>query len=66
MREVLQLAQQQGVKPERVDAKHLVARVGDVTHQGVLAELEPLPAWHEDELVEAVTAAIQRGIVHIQ
>lgn len=57
MREVLQLAQQHGVKPERVDAKYLVARVGDVSHQGVLADLEPLPPWHEDELVEAVAAA---------
>ena len=58
MREVLQLAQQHGVKPERVDAKYLVARVGDVSHQGVLADLEPLPPWHEDELVEAVAGAI--------
>jgi 23S rRNA (guanosine2251-2'-O)-methyltransferase len=57
MREVLQLAQQHGVKPERVDAKYLVARVGDVSHQGVLADLEPLPPWHEDELVEAVAGA---------
>jgi 23S rRNA (guanosine2251-2'-O)-methyltransferase len=57
MREVLQLAQQHGVKPERVDAKYLVARVGDVSHQGVLADLAPLPPWHEDELVEAVAAA---------
>jgi 23S rRNA (guanosine2251-2'-O)-methyltransferase len=57
MRELLQLAQQHGVKPERIDARQLSARVGDVTHQGVLAELDPLPPWHEDELVEAVGAA---------
>jgi 23S rRNA (guanosine2251-2'-O)-methyltransferase len=57
MRELAQLAQQQGVKPERIDARQLSARVGDVAHQGVLAELDPLPPWHEDELVEAVGAA---------
>jgi 23S rRNA (guanosine2251-2'-O)-methyltransferase len=57
MRELLALAQQAGVKPERAEAKQLAARVGDVVHQGVIAEVEPLPAWHEDELVDAVGAA---------
>lgn len=59
MRELLQVAQQQGVKPERVEAKQLGGRVGDVNHQGVVAEVEPLPPWHEDELLEAVLAADQ-------
>jgi 23S rRNA (guanosine2251-2'-O)-methyltransferase len=54
MRELIQLAQAVGLKPERLDAKALAARLGDVTHQGVMAEIEPLPAWHEDELVKAV------------
>lgn len=57
MREILQLAQQLGLKPERVDAKVLVARLGDVAHQGVMLEVEPLPPWHEDELVNALTSA---------
>jgi len=57
MRELLQLAQQYGVKPEKVDAKLLAARTGDASHQGVLAEVDPLPPWHEDELIEAVSAA---------
>jgi 23S rRNA (guanosine2251-2'-O)-methyltransferase len=57
LRELLQLAQQQGVKPERVDAKQIAGRLGDVTHQGVLAEVDPLPPWHEDELIDAVGAA---------
>jgi 23S rRNA (guanosine2251-2'-O)-methyltransferase len=57
MREVLQLAQAAGNKPERVDAKALAARLGDVAHQGVMAEVDPMPAWHEDELVEALGAA---------
>jgi 23S rRNA (guanosine2251-2'-O)-methyltransferase len=57
LRELLQLAQQQGVKPERVDAKQIAGRLGEVSHQGVLAEVDPLPPWHEDELVDAVGAA---------
>ena len=56
MRELLQLAQQAGVKPERVDAKNLDSRVGNVVHQGVVAEVDPLPPWHEDELVAALSA----------
>jgi 23S rRNA (guanosine2251-2'-O)-methyltransferase len=55
MRELLQLAQQAGIKPERVDAKSLDSRVGNVVHQGVVAEVDPLPPWHEDELVAALT-----------
>jgi 23S rRNA (guanosine2251-2'-O)-methyltransferase len=57
MRELLALAQQAGVKPERLEARQLAARVGDVVHQGVVAEVDPLPPWHEDELLEAVGAA---------
>jgi 23S rRNA (guanosine2251-2'-O)-methyltransferase len=57
MREVLKLADAAGIKPERVDAKALAARLGDVAHQGVMAEVDPLAPWHEDELVEALTAA---------
>jgi 23S rRNA (guanosine2251-2'-O)-methyltransferase len=57
MREVLQLAQQLGIRPERMDAKSLAGRLGDVAHQGVLLEVDPLTPWHEDQLVEAVVAA---------
>ncbi|MFO7326529.1 MAG: 23S rRNA (guanosine(2251)-2'-O)-methyltransferase RlmB, partial [Pseudomonadota bacterium] len=57
MRELLQLARQHDIRPERVDARQLAARLGAVSHQGVLAEVEPLPPWHEDELLEAVAAA---------
>jgi len=57
MRELLQLVQQCGVKAERVETRVLAARVGEASHQGVVAEVEPLPAWQEDELVAAVTAA---------
>lgn len=57
MRELQKLAQQQGLKVERVEAKLLAGRLGDVNHQGVLAEVDPLPPWHEDELLAAVAAA---------
>jgi 23S rRNA (guanosine2251-2'-O)-methyltransferase len=57
MREILQLAQQLGLKPERVDAKVLAGWLGNVAHQGVMLEVEPLAPWHEDELVAAIATA---------
>jgi 23S rRNA (guanosine2251-2'-O)-methyltransferase len=33
------------------------ARVGDVAHQGVLADVEPIAAWQEADLLEALTGA---------
>jgi 23S rRNA (guanosine2251-2'-O)-methyltransferase len=57
MRELLQLAAAAGIKPERADARSIAGRVGDVAHQGVLAEVEPLPAWQEADLLEALTGA---------
>ncbi len=57
MREVLELAGQGGIHAERVSAQQLAGRVGEVAHQGVVAEVEPLAPWHEDELIEAVVAA---------
>jgi 23S rRNA (guanosine2251-2'-O)-methyltransferase len=55
MKELLQAAQQAGIKTERVDARSIDSRVGNVVHQGVVAEVEPLPPWHEDELVAALS-----------
>jgi 23S rRNA (guanosine2251-2'-O)-methyltransferase len=57
MREILQLAAQRGLKPERVDTKVLAGWLGNVAHQGVMLEVEPLPPWHEDELVAAISTA---------
>jgi 23S rRNA (guanosine2251-2'-O)-methyltransferase len=39
---------------ERVHADALKGLVGDVVHQGVVAEIEPLPPWREEELLAAV------------
>jgi 23S rRNA (guanosine2251-2'-O)-methyltransferase len=55
MRELLQLAATAGIKPERGDARSIIGRVGDVAHQGVLADVEALPAWQEADLLEALT-----------
>ena len=55
IRELLQLAQAAGVKPERADAKVIAGRVGEVAHQGVIAEVESLPAWQEADLLQALT-----------
>lgn len=55
MRELLQLAQAAGVRSERTDSKAIAGRVGDVAHQGVLAEIEPLPAWQEADLLDSLT-----------
>ncbi|MBK6674454.1 MAG: 23S rRNA (guanosine(2251)-2'-O)-methyltransferase RlmB [Proteobacteria bacterium] len=57
IRELLQLAQSAGIKPERADVKAIVGRVGDVAHQGVLADVDPMPAWQEADLLEALTGA---------
>jgi 23S rRNA (guanosine2251-2'-O)-methyltransferase len=57
IREVIQLAQAAGIKAERSDVKAIVGRVGDVAHQGVLADVEPIAAWQEADLLDALTGA---------
>jgi 23S rRNA (guanosine2251-2'-O)-methyltransferase len=42
---------------ERMDARRFESRVGDVVHQGVMAEVAPLRAWQEEDLFEALTSA---------
>jgi 23S rRNA (guanosine2251-2'-O)-methyltransferase len=49
-----QLARAAGRTVERVDAGRLLARLGDVVHQGVVAEVLPMAAWREDDLLTAV------------
>jgi 23S rRNA (guanosine2251-2'-O)-methyltransferase len=57
VREIEELANRHGKRVERVNANALKHVAGDVVHQGVLAEVEPLPAWSEDDLLEAAGAA---------
>jgi 23S rRNA (guanosine2251-2'-O)-methyltransferase len=54
VREIEELARRSGHRIERINANTLRQMAGDVTHQGVLAEVEPMPPWTEDDLLEAV------------
>jgi 23S rRNA (guanosine2251-2'-O)-methyltransferase len=52
--EIEQLAKQASRPLERVDARRFEARLGNVVHQGVMAEVLPLRPWHEDDLFTAL------------
>jgi 23S rRNA (guanosine2251-2'-O)-methyltransferase len=56
MRAIEALAREHGTKVQRVDAQALQAALGDVTHQGVAAEMVPLAPWSEDDLISAIGA----------
>ena len=53
-REIEELAQKRGRPVQRVDAHALKQALGDVAHQGVVADIEPLPPWTEDDLLAAL------------
>jgi 23S rRNA (guanosine2251-2'-O)-methyltransferase len=52
-----QLSRAARIAVERVPAEAIERLVGAVVHQGVIAEIEPLPPWREEELLAAVAAA---------
>jgi 23S rRNA (guanosine2251-2'-O)-methyltransferase len=54
--EIERLAQQVKVLLERAEPARLQGWVGDAVHQGVVAEIEPLKPWGEDDLINALTA----------
>lgn len=54
MRAIEALAREHGTKVQRVDAQVLHKALGDVTHQGVAAQVLPLDPWSEDDLVGAL------------
>lgn len=56
-REIEDLAKKSGRTVERIDARALKQTLGDVAHQGVVAEIEPLPPWTEDDLLAALETA---------
>lgn len=58
-REIDELARRSQIPVQRVDAQVLKQKLGDVAHQGVAAEISPLPPWTEDDLLAAVEAAAQ-------
>ena len=51
------LAQRHRRPVQRVDAQTLKQLLGDVAHQGVAADITPLPPWTEDELLAALAGA---------
>lgn len=55
--EIETVARTAGCTVERVDVARLKTLVGEGVHQGVVAEIEPLRPWHEDELLNAVGGA---------
>ena len=56
-REIDELARKSGRPVQRVDARSLKQTLGDVAHQGVVADIEPLPPWTEDDLLGALETA---------
>lgn len=60
-REIDQLARRQQIPVQGVDAQAIKQKLGDVAHQGVIADIRPLPPWSEDDLLTAVQAVAQAG-----
>jgi 23S rRNA (guanosine2251-2'-O)-methyltransferase len=56
-RDIEDLAKKNGRPVQRIDAHALKQTLGDVAHQGVAAEIEPLPPWSEDDLLAALETA---------
>ena len=57
VRAIEDLARRHERPVHRVDAEGLRKLVGDVAHQGVAADVAPLPPWSEDDLVIALQEA---------
>jgi 23S rRNA (guanosine2251-2'-O)-methyltransferase len=56
-RAIEELARRHERPLQRVDMHALRRQLGDVAHQGVAAEITPLPPWSEDELLNALQSA---------
>jgi 23S rRNA (guanosine2251-2'-O)-methyltransferase len=57
MRALEDLARRQARPVERVGVEALKGLLGDVVHQGVAAEITPLPPWSEEKLLAALEGA---------
>jgi len=57
VRELVALAKRHACRIERADARRFKELLGDSVHQGVLAEIESLAPWTEDDLLDALTRA---------
>lgn len=57
LRAIEELARKQQRPVERVEAHALKRLLGEVVHQGVAADITPLPPWGEEELLAALQSA---------
>jgi 23S rRNA (guanosine2251-2'-O)-methyltransferase len=57
VREIDELARRHDRPVQRIDAHGLKQLVGEVAHQGVVAEVSPLLPWSEDDLLDALQNA---------
>jgi len=57
--ELQALAQKAGKSVKRAPPASFKQLFGDAVHQGVYVDVQPLPAWHEEELVGAITVALE-------
>jgi 23S rRNA (guanosine2251-2'-O)-methyltransferase len=58
MRAIEELARRHAREVQRVEPRALQQLLGDVAHQGVAAEIEPLAPWGEDALLVALQVAV--------
>lgn len=61
VRRIEELARQHNRPVQRVDAQALKQMLGDVAHQGVVAEVVPMPGWTEDTLLAALASPVGAG-----
>ena len=57
--EIQTLAQKAGKTVKRAPPAAFKQLFGDAVHQGVYVEIEPLPPWHEEELIAGITAKLE-------
>jgi 23S rRNA (guanosine2251-2'-O)-methyltransferase len=57
--DIQSLAQKAGKSVKRAPPASFKQHFGDAVHQGVYVDVLPLEPWHEEELVAAITAALE-------
>ena len=60
--ELQTLAQKAGKTVKRASPAVFKQLFGDAVHQGVFADVQPLPPWHEDELVAGITTQLESNV----
>jgi 23S rRNA (guanosine2251-2'-O)-methyltransferase len=60
--EIQALAQKAGKTLKRAAPATFKQLFGDAVHQGVYADIEPLPPWREEELVAGITAQLEASL----